>query len=55
MDKFPGVPGNILEGPTIIPLEDSTVRIEAGWHATVHGTGALIVEPDATSSHPLTA
>ncbi|MCH7875164.1 MAG: hydantoinase/oxoprolinase family protein [Gemmatimonadetes bacterium] len=48
-------PGNILEGPITIPLEDSTVRIEAGWHATVHGTGALIVEPDSTSSHPLTA
>lgn len=36
--------GDVLEGPLTIPGEDSTVRLEAGWHGTVHDTGAILVE-----------
>lgn len=37
-------PGAEFVGPVTIPLEDATVRLEAGWSATVHETGALLVE-----------
>lgn len=38
-------PGATLEGPTTVPLEDCTVRIEAGWRGTVHETGSIVLEP----------
>jgi N-methylhydantoinase A/oxoprolinase/acetone carboxylase beta subunit len=34
-------------GPLTIPLDDATVRLEAGWRATVHESGALLIEPTA--------
>ncbi len=36
--------GAELAGPVTVPLPDATVRIEPGWRATVHATGALLVE-----------
>ena len=33
----------LLTGPVTVPLEDSTVRIEAGWTASRHATGAFLI------------
>jgi N-methylhydantoinase A len=48
VERRAGMPaaGARLAGPLTIPLEDATVRVEAGWIAHTHGTGALIVERD---------
>ena len=37
-------PGTRFDGPVTVPLEDATVRIEAGWTGAVHESGAIIVE-----------
>jgi N-methylhydantoinase A len=47
--------GQRFTGPVTIPLDDATVRIEAGWTGVVHETGALIVEPTAQPPNRLTA
>ena len=39
-----GSVGTVTRGPATLPLPDATVRVEAGWSATVHATGALILE-----------
>jgi len=39
--------GERVDGPATIPLEDATVRIEAGWTGVVHETGAILVEKTA--------
>jgi N-methylhydantoinase A len=36
--------GTAFAGPVTIPLEDATVRIEAGWTGRVHETGAIVVQ-----------
>lgn len=36
-------PGAVLDGATTVSLEDCTVRIEPGWHGTVHETGAIVL------------
>jgi len=36
--------GRRFEGPVTVPLEDATVRIEAGWTGLVHDSGAILVE-----------
>jgi N-methylhydantoinase A len=36
--------GHVVRGPATLALPDATVRIEAGWTATVHATGAFILE-----------
>lgn len=38
------VPGTILRGDVTIAGYDTTVRVEPGWTATVHDTGALLME-----------
>ena len=47
--------GERFTGPATLPLEDATVRIEAGWTAVAHETGALIVEPTAQPLNRSTA
>jgi N-methylhydantoinase A len=42
-------PGRLLAGPVMIPLEDATVRIEAGWSGRAHETGAIVVEKTGTT------
>jgi N-methylhydantoinase A len=37
-------PGTRFDGPVTVPLEDATVRIEAGWTGTVHESRAIIVK-----------
>lgn len=37
-------PGREFVGPLTLPAFDTTVRIEKGWVARVHETGALIIE-----------
>ena len=34
-----------FDGPMTIPLEDATVRIEAGWTGRALDSGAILVEP----------
>ncbi|MEX0692639.1 MAG: hydantoinase/oxoprolinase family protein [Gemmatimonadales bacterium] len=36
--------GRVVRGPATLALPDATVRIEAGWTATVHATGAFLLE-----------
>jgi len=40
----PRTGGTVLEGPVTVPLEDATVRIEAGWTGRVLDSGAILVE-----------
>lgn len=35
--------GESAAGPVTIPLADATIRVEPGWEATVHESGALLV------------
>jgi N-methylhydantoinase A len=36
--------GVTLEGPAVLAGQDATALIEPGWHATVHPSGAVLVE-----------
>jgi N-methylhydantoinase A len=38
--------GRRFVGPVTVPLEDATIRIEAGWVGTVLATGAMLVQRD---------
>ena len=42
-----GAGGGTLVGPVTVPLEDATVRIEAGWTGRAHESGAIVVEKTA--------
>ncbi len=37
-------PATVVSGPCMIDAPDCTIRIEADWTATVHASGALLVE-----------
>jgi N-methylhydantoinase A len=44
--------GDRFMGPCTLPTDDATIRVEAGWSAVVHPSGALIVERTANRQPP---
>ena len=45
-DRASLIPGAELAGPAIVEQIDTTVLIEAGWHATVASNGTLLLTAD---------
>lgn len=37
-------PGGTVTGPYMLAASDTTIRVEAGWTATIHDSGGVVLE-----------